>query len=376
MMETTQQLNRLRWIFRFSCLCLIIQTLMSCPLWFQPTGALPYTPAIDILFPFPQWSSTVLFPAFLGLLVLGVFKNNAWEISGWILLAMSLLVVGNIHRLQVWFYFFGLVFLIFHCFKKDGNTEKALHTLLVLVAALYGWAGLNKLNVYFNEYVFEWLLSPFCATVNPRWGYAAAIGEAVMGVGLFFQKTQKWAVWCLTVFHLALIVLLSPFGKNWNAVVLPWNVAMIGILWSLLGCKAILRDQTTTPYTWVLLPMLLPILNLWQLTPEQLSFKMYSGTRPEAILKFNNPKAINNCFPNHACDIPQPQSIGTCNLYLDLLFFQEFNTPPFTTQWTMRRLNHQLCQCFVPPEAATMEYLEVNRFNADKARWTTWRCGE
>lgn len=371
--------NKISLTLRIISLCLIAQTLLSFPLWFRPKGILPYVPVFDVFVPFFQMSSVVLYPFFLGLLLLGSLYREKIKISRWILTIMLLLVLGNIHRLQVWFYFFGLIFFILSFYKKDKNEEAVLDTISILFAGVYIWGGIHKLNIYFGNDIFPWLVEPFFTIKSPAFGYLAAVGESLIGIGLLFPKIRKIALVGLILFHILILILLSPLGQNWNSVVLPWNLAMIALATTLFVnnndfflIRFYKNISTFIPAKLIWIPFLLPFLNYWQITPEQLSFKMYAGTHPEAIISFakkdnTNIPALKNIKP-----VTTTAFSNRFDFLLDDLFFLEFNTPPFTTRYFTQRTAALLTRQLPNPQSVKIKYLIVNPFDEAKDQWEEW----
>ncbi len=124
----------------------------------------------------------------------------------------------------------------------------------------------------------HWLLE------NLELGYGAAVIELLVGLGLIFPKTRNIAVFGAIATHLLIIAWLSPLGGNTNYVVIPWNVAMIALVWlSCYGQKNRLslwlpahpRLRIAT-LALAMLVWIMPALNLKNQWDAYLSFNLYS----------------------------------------------------------------------------------------------------
>ena len=132
---------RLDWIFRMVLLGLSLQMLLSFSLWFVPNGVLPYLP---IFFTEGQWleqSSQILFPVFLILIILNLLYPLRRSFLALLFLTGILLIFGNIHRLQVWFYFYGLILFLFF-WRDKVSSENMLIIIQGIIVGVYLWLSL------------------------------------------------------------------------------------------------------------------------------------------------------------------------------------------------------------------------------------------
>src|SRR3990172_8215726 len=51
--------------------------------------------------------------------------------------------------------------------------------------------------------------------------------EVVLAFGLLFSKTRKYFLIPAILMHAYIILLMTPLGRNYNYVIIPWNGAMI-----------------------------------------------------------------------------------------------------------------------------------------------------
>lgn len=188
---------------------------------------------------------------------------------------------------------------------SPSQMEWALLPIRLLVAFTYIYSGLQKFNVRFQTNVFPWMLAPLhrmihfdVNSLNGRWIAAMALGaaavEALGGALLLFRRTRRPAALFLVAMHCFILLMIGPFGYRWNAVVWPWNVAMILVLWALFWRRqasswptpnlisrgwwreAIKRSPFLLPAVLFLFGVM-PILSFFGRWDSYLSFSLYSG---------------------------------------------------------------------------------------------------
>lgn len=218
-------------------------------------------------------AATMLMP--LGLF-LTVKKGNAWFAVTLIIFTVFCLL--DVSRLTPYFICYLSLFLIVNVFRNDpGQLEKGLIVLLVTV---YLFSGLNKFNDQFHERILPlvWFHSlPFQPSKDI--GYLFAASEIMFGLLLLFRKTRKLACALLIFMHVVLLWKLSPFKWNWNAIVYPWNFAMVVVLLFLFRSSVsfFAESLTRTLKMLAILLFVVPFLSYVDVLPENLGYKLYSG---------------------------------------------------------------------------------------------------
>ncbi len=361
--------DRLRWIFFTLMIGLAAQIILSYSLWWQPNGVLPYLPIIATSGAWLENSSLFLFPVFLLLIFLNLCFSQKNIFLKLLLITGLLLVFGNIHRLQVWFYFYGLLLFLF-LWKKRISNEWLIMTMRGVVTGTYIWSGLHKFNSYFQTDIFPWLMEPLGLSSFSWLAYGAGGVEVLIGIGLLFRPVRNLAVWASVAFHLVILGLLGPFGHQWNMVVWPWNLVMpFLVIFLFFGIKKLnLRNRITRLLSFpagllvLFLVWILPGFNYLGITPEQLSFKMYAGSQPEMVLFFG--ETDRNLFDPHPTihgALP-PETMPRYRVVLDDVAFAEWGTPLFTTPTTARKMLPQFCQKMKRPHEGGILYLVEEEF--------------
>ena len=154
---------------------------------------------------------------------------------------MFLLALQDYHRWQPWFYQYFLILLLLipmaRLYKKYENAEHLLFAVQLIIAIAYFYSGLFKLNSGFVKDIVPYYSNPIAQYFWTYRDMVYSLGglipwlEIALSIGLFVPVTRKWAVIGCTLLHLGILYLLGPFGLNTNAVIWPWNIALIALLW-------------------------------------------------------------------------------------------------------------------------------------------------
>jgi hypothetical protein len=221
---------------RLLVLAATLTGMLSClPLWLN-TRDYPVVPLAPW---WPQLSPTggmVFLVLLFGALIGAVWRYRAATLC---FLAGSLfLYCGDQNRGQPWFYLYWV--LLFFLLAKE---KTALAAARCVVALVYLWAGVQKLNATFFAVMPNWFAGPAQDWGLPEFmvaGLRSAIWvtpflEVFIGVGVWFSRTRLWAVGTALLMHGASLLFLGPLGHNVNVVVWPWNLAMAALVWVLFG---------------------------------------------------------------------------------------------------------------------------------------------
>ncbi|NJN77562.1 MAG: HTTM domain-containing protein [Saprospiraceae bacterium] len=103
----------------------------------------------------------------------------------------------------------------------EKPTKELLPALQYLLIFTYFWSGIQKINPHYIDGVHPWLFSAFDWSEpfanNVMIGYATAIVEALIGVGLVFRVTRKIAVITGILMHGLILAMISPWALDWNS---------------------------------------------------------------------------------------------------------------------------------------------------------------
>ena len=347
----------------------------------------------------------------LFVLALSVFFPKKKYTAPALLVALLWMVAQDLNRLQPWTYFYLLALGLMVFSKKNTS-----NTLRWLLAAVYFWGGLNKITPYFAADNFPWFCEAFVWTKSlgafPAVGYAVAVAELLLAPRLLWRVTRSVFRWLAVGFHLFIVAALSPLGLDWNAVVIPWNVAMAGMVWvlfagetrsfapqrrgifnltqetslrlrvsavknrlcvsavkKLFGVSAV-KKHLCVSVVILALAWLFPVLNIVRLWPEPLAWKMYSNTQPEAgFFSENGPPCpgLQAVWNKHAYD-------AGAKLLFDDWAFDDLHVPAYNSPHTHQRLAQYLCRCAARPEGSGWWRLTVHRWDRSGEKFEKNPC--
>ncbi|KQR93550.1 hypothetical protein ASG01_10300 [Chryseobacterium sp. Leaf180] len=183
-------------------------------------------------------------------------------------------------------------------FSKPKTVFLLLHLFLV---ATFFYSGLHKLNRNFLDYFWrDHILTAFFGLSNEVIlkyklffvGLLIPVTEIFLAFLLFFGKSKKKTSYILIALHVGILILLGPFGLNYNSIVWIWNLAMIAILFLLYQKDDITFDKTiiSSQLPWMILWFIMPIYSFFGRYYQYFSFNLYSakGTQLYICTKKSN----------------------------------------------------------------------------------------
>lgn len=218
------------------------------------------------------------------------------------LVTASLLLLTDQNRWQPWFYQYVLMFVIlaFFNYRCDDNKQQTaiISTFRWMVAAIYFWSGLQKLNPHFLADTFPWLMEPVTNHFGPHTidhlrfiGYCFPLIETGTGICLLIPALRKQGVIAAIIMHVFVLVVLSPLGHNYNPVVWPWNIAMILFVLLLFNNDASFSMTETRSMLHyhnskivLALFVLMPLFNFFNDWDSYLSHNLYSGNTSGGVV--------------------------------------------------------------------------------------------
>jgi hypothetical protein len=281
-------------VIRVTCLCWIVAKLLSRRLWLTDR-AFPLLPPADFLV-LPGWMHVALFGLSLLLMVAIVIKP-AWR---WLLVMLLVCEVVSCltdqNRWQPWQYQYLTTLLIVLLYIK--NRTLALSAMAFVLFSTYLYSGLSKLHPGFiasiwHTMILERFLHLPAHYLQPPLvhyaGYAIPFVEIVAAVALLFTRTRRGAVWVLVCTHVFNLMLLGPFGLNYNVTVWPWNVCMPAVLYLVFvqydGGSVSFMPVFSKRLVWVLVMWgVLPLTNYVGFWPDYQSSVLYAGRQRRLII--------------------------------------------------------------------------------------------
>jgi hypothetical protein len=307
------------WLLKVTCIYWLTVKIIGWRM-FTANRLFPTAPVFESFDKLPVAVHVIIFLLSLLLIALAFFfPKNKFILAGLLIVEISSCLLDQ-NRWQPWEY--QCIFIVF-IFLVNRNRQAAIIPLFTFIlVSTYFYSGCNKLNVGFLDNVWvqmmlrSFLKIPVTVARQP-WlyycGYLLALFELVAGAALLFLKTRKTVAKSLILMHLFVLILLGPFGLNYNAIIWPWNIAMIGYLYIIFirkneyafSFKPIFQSWNKLVFIcWGILPML-GIFGYWD---GFLSSSIYSGKSPRMVICIRDASKCRELKPfynkNHAkvCD--------------------------------------------------------------------------
>ena len=284
-----------------------IGILCSAKLWISSHRLFPLTPVWRELPqpPFPlDYVLAGTMPACLAAIAIGRWTLLCIKIF---LIVISVLTLLDQSRLQPWVVQYAVMFgalLLLPWRIQEGEwnsaaVSAALHACRLYMICTYFYSGLEKLGYGFVSVLpdmfapfFRWLRLDPTNIPDPILlpiAIVLALIECASGLMLAFPRTRNTAVLCLALMHLSILWWLGPWRTNWNYVVWPWNILMIGFLillfWRQRGWN--LRDVVRSHVYAKAIAIafgLVPLLSLAGVWDAYLGFSLYTGNIKRAVV--------------------------------------------------------------------------------------------
>jgi uncharacterized membrane protein YphA (DoxX/SURF4 family) len=299
-MSKENSCSQIRILTRITAIACLAGMLLCYKLWLGERN-FPTVPVFKFLS--LQHPFDLILPVIAGVLLIciAIFRNPQKFIIVFFIAAFLLAMMDQ-NRWQPWFYQYSLMFFVlcFFNFRCDDTRQQQaiIATFKLMLAAIYFWSGLQKLNPHFLSDTFPWLMEPVTnhmAEGSIRHfqflGYAFPLIEIFTGICLLIPAIQKPAVIMAIIMHLYVLFVLSPLGHNYNQVVWPWNIAMI--LFALIlfynesafGLTAIRNAFSYHSFKIVIaLFVMMPLFNFFNSWDSYLSHNLYSGNTSNGVI--------------------------------------------------------------------------------------------
>ena len=285
-----QRLQLLRIVITVS---LLISVCLSFNLW-AGYRYFPYTPVLHLDFITPPYDSVFILSSFLCLITSLFFKYTRTFIFIAILINLFL-VLFDINRLQPWFYYYNAMLFVFLFYNgRVDDSNKFTSTFIILqfiIAAVYVYSGISKLNSNFISTDFIEIISPIKSVLTARqFLFFTKMGSAIpytlifIGLGLIITPLRYLAITLGCITHICLIIFLFPSSNNQNYALWFMNLVFLLALFLLFSGKTKQRYfspailfQKPLFYLIFIVFWILPFFNLVNMYPSNLSGNFKSG---------------------------------------------------------------------------------------------------
>jgi hypothetical protein len=330
---------------------------LSPKLWLS-SRLYPLTPVWSFLQPFPSPGDYVVIFALAALLIAIIVAPRRVILTAAFAL-LALLALQDQSRLQPWFYQYALMLLAI-AVAGSGRQAAALNTCCFIVAATYIWSGLAKLNPSFSTAIFPAFVEPFVARglIPAAWlnhglvrdlAFATPALECVTGIGLLIRRFRPAAFYCAIAMHVFILLVLGPLGRRFNAVIWPWNLAMIAFLLILFFGR---KDQPALrDIVWgrgfafqkvvLILFGVMPALSFFHLWDDYLSSALYTGNTNSGVIYLSDDafEQLPDGIENHVYE----EGPNLSSLDINDWSFEELKVPAYAEVRIYRNVAKQIC---------------------------------
>ena len=374
-------LARIYWtklVVAVGCIC---GFLLSHRLWIS-SRTFPLVPLVSSM---PRLAYPFDYAWFGLLLLLLVAIAVSWKPRGYILAFVVLLAIScamDQCRWQPWVYqyLFMLAALgLFSWQETDSPGQfNALNICRLIVASIYFFSGLQKINQHFAPEVLSRLVEVLVRYIPLIGQYGRVVPFIEMGIGisLLTPKFRKAGVFAAVAMHWFILCAIGPFGLNWNSVVWPWNLTMIALDFLLFWNADFSLPQVLwrNPFKFqkavLLLFGVMPFLSFFGWWDSYLSSSLYSANTNFANIYVGN--AVSQQLPPGIQRYVEHLSGNNNVLKLLDWSFGELNVPPYPEPRVYEAIGADICKMTgnSPDVALYVEERVTLRGGGDTTRYT------
>ncbi len=319
-MRYSQFIDKSKIGLHLTIIAFITSIIMKPALWLSDTS-FPLVPIFDN-FPNPSMLVSKIVLVFFLVLLLLFFISQKKLIAILLLSLVTYLFIIDINRLQPSFYIMAL---LLFCYAFQESSKFSNHLVLLLFAAVYFWSGVHKLNIYFLDVWLNGLNNriPFVPYfLRVGFTYSIPILEASFGLSLLFKTTRK--IGCLLLILMHLIILTAFFFMKTGSNVVPINLLMIGILFTVIySVNDSFNDIipfSSQKAILIIVVWLLPFTNFLGFWDHFVSFSIFSGKPKYAYIVINDAKLekeLSKSFKPYIMDYNNQKIISISGLAYD-----------------------------------------------------------
>jgi hypothetical protein len=289
-------------IVRVTSMAFLFSLILSWRAYIPSLRIFELSPVLEILGSIPVWADWAVLILNIGCLGWLLVKPLRPAPALVVLACTVFWVLQDLLRFQPYTYMYVFTILLAVCFKSHG-----INALKIMVASVYFWAGVHKINATFFIDLFPGLIEPFykfpkepslLAALMAVVIFTVPLFEAAIGLLLLFFPPQRRLTLLMAFFMLVVVLIcLGLDGDTWNMIVWPWNIYLFLLVLILLykpasaGEKVRFRFDTPTLVTTALFSIA-PALALFGWGHSYPSFKLYSGNTKRAEVIFSQNETI------------------------------------------------------------------------------------
>jgi hypothetical protein len=343
-------------------IALLSGLILSSNLWFPTSRSFPRVPLVNAL---PQAFVPTVEYLLGGLLCVALAasllaaRRRTYLVA--VIILLVLLVATDQMRLQPWVYQYLLLLVVVALHPRQSPDEAAagltLSLLQLIVAMLYFWSGVQKLNYSFGHEVLPQLLDPLRNYLTLTQMQLTVLGtgiaavEIFTGCGLLLKRTRKLCLWLALAMHGIVLALL--IGEGRNSVVWAWNAALMLMVLVLFRRSETFIRQTFAnwraheragQFAFVLsiVCAVLPSLSFWGWWDVYLSGALYSGRTAVAVVRVD--ARVYEKLPETAKRQVFTTKGGEQMLPLFEWAMADLNVPPYPEARLYKQVAREICK--------------------------------
>lgn len=376
-----QMIKSLSQLMAFS---FIAEILLSWKLWFPVDREFPMMSAFSWLdFSIGAVGDGILSLALLIALVFIVFNKHRNLAIIMTISCLLVLILEDITRFQPWVYMQGAILILISVNKK-GREKAILSGAMLIVALVYIWSGIQKLNLGFLRDTFPWVLSAFgldfqiesdqtLGTFNYIF-VIAPILEFSIGLFLLISKTRKIGIIAGLIMHFFILLSLGPTGHNWNIIVWIWNLSLILFLIQFYSSRErinIIEGIKSFRLNYIILIFfgLMPALNFIGYWDNTLSGSMYSGTHSNVAFYFDTNSEPELSKFRKAATTVMENNDSDCSISKTWFIYwsvYDIKVPIYPAFRYYKRFGRKLCEKTKTPLKSGVEITTRSKFTGDQ----------
>lgn len=373
-------------VFFVALLGFICCFFISYPLWFPVSNLYPSVPVFESLSTLPKTLNYIISTLFIVLLFISI--SPKFRVRGIIpasLVVLTLALSLDYLRIQPWVFYYFFVILTFVVYPSNRESD-ILDVIRIILACIYFWSGVQKLNFTFLFDTYPWLIDPLTGffsenltSMLENTALFAPATEIICGIGLLFRKTQKTSMYLLVFMHAFILLMLGPIGHNSNLVIWPWNISFAIILVLLFQPET---DFSITSFFStkkkfyksfiVILFGILPALSFFNLWPMYFSSALYSSNKVKSEIFM--PEILKSQLSEQVQSKINDQTNG---LILNVWTQNELNVASYPNDQVHKKTFESLCNAYPEYE---MEMILVTKSKPDiftgETKESTYFCDE
>ena len=299
---------------------------------------------------------TVVGISLIGLTLVGGNHRISKTLFFCLSISLAAMFLLNQHRLQPWAwqtFIFSTLFAVAGACDHDRRRCVLVCLLGWILVSIYLYSAISKFDYQFLHSTGEEFLDGFLSLLgmsSKDWSAQQKlvcvsmfpIGEMVIGLGLLFRQTRKWATAAAAGLHLALILVLSPLGLGHQWAVLIWNAQfafLVVYVFLVFKPEPSPTDDESAPTSksksfslglaMTIIVIVLPILKPIGWCDHWLAWGLYSPSNSRSELRI--PATAVEQFPDQfqICIEPSDDTPGVFKVNLGVLSLNELSVPVY-----------------------------------------------